>query len=194
MTREWWTILMQWTIWVIVMTLAMRWLAKSRTSKRPDSAIGTLVHPKSTLITGIIVASFFFGIAIISNTVGKNSTTTIWTTLCFIGFGLMGIPIITDYFFGRHQVTAEGIEYGRMFGQRGTIRWPDVSMVSYSAFMRCFVLKSQSGRKIRISAMLMGLPEFARLVLLNVSHGLIDDHAHLVLRKTEQGQLPNLWG
>jgi hypothetical protein len=40
----------------------------------------------STLLIGIVGLAFFGDIAVISNTAGKNNTTTIWTTLGFLAF------------------------------------------------------------------------------------------------------------
>lgn len=176
------------------MTVVMGWLAKSRLRQRPESERNTLRHPRSTLIIAIVVAVFFFGIAIIANTIGKNPTSTVWTTLLFIAFGFTSVPIIADYFFARHRVSESGIEYGRMLGQRGKLRWSDVQRVHFAPSMKWFVLEGSSGVKIRISAMLLGLPEFARFVLLHVPIEAIEPDTLAILRATEQGQPPNIWG
>jgi hypothetical protein len=60
--------------------------------------------------------------------------------------------------------------------------------------MKWFILEGHSGTKVRISAMLLGLPEFARFVLLYVPIEAIGPDTLVVLRATEQGQPPNLWG
>jgi hypothetical protein len=189
-----WGPIVQWTLWGLTMTVVMGWIARSRLRKRPESERYTLVHPVSTLLIGLVGAAFFFGIAVISNTVGKNPTATIWTTLAFVAFGLASVPMIADYYLARHRVSAQGIEYGRMFGQRGTMNWSEVKAVKFAPVMKWFVLESSTGTKVRVSAMLLGLPEFARLVVLHVSPAAIDSKSKVILLETEQGKPPNVWG
>jgi hypothetical protein len=66
---------------------------------------------------------------VVSN-VNSNASTSLWTTLVFIGFGLMGLPMVADFFFARHEVSDEGMEFGRMTGRRGSFAWTDVRRVS----------------------------------------------------------------
>ncbi len=194
MSREWWVSIVQWTLWGLAMAVVMGWVAKLRLRKRPDSERYTLAHPVSTLVIGVVGAVFFFGIAIISNTVGKNPTATVWTTSAFVAIGLVSVSIISDYFFARHRVSEKGIEYGRMFGQRGSLRWSEVQRVRFAPVAKWFVLEAASGTKVRVSAMLFGLPEFARLVLLHVPKEAIESDTRVVLQETEQGRPPNVWG
>lgn len=194
MSREWWVPIVQWTLWGLVMAVVMGWVAKARLRKRATADRYLLVHPLSTLLIGAAGAAFFFGIAIISNTVGKNPTATIWTTLAFVAFGLASMPMIADYFFARHRLTEEGIHYGRMLGQRGSLPWSQVKRLRFAPVMKWFVLDSASGARVRISALLMGLPEFARLALLHVPPTAIDTNTQIVLLETEQGRPPSVWG
>ena len=193
MNQDWWIPIVQWSIWGVIMAVVMSWVARCRFAKRPDSDVQSLRHPRSTLSIGV-VALFFFGIAVVSNTLGKNDTATIWTTLGFIFFGLSSLPIVAEYFFARHKVSDAGIEYGRMFGQRGTLLWSDVQRVRFASMMKWFVLEPRAGAPVRISAMLMGLPEFARLLLLHVPAQLIDDEARALLEATREGRPPSVWG
>jgi len=194
MDREWWVPIVQWTLWGLVMVVVMGWVARSRLRERPESERHTLRHPVSTLVIGVVVAAFFFGIAVISNTIGKNPTATVWTTLLFVAFGLASAPMIADYFFARHRVSERGIEYGRMFGQRGSLRWSEVRRVRFAPVMKWFVLETASGAKVRVSAMLIGLPEFAHFVLLHVPMEAIELETQVVLSETEQGRPPSVWG
>jgi hypothetical protein len=75
------------------MMVVMGWVARSSFRKRPDSEATTLTHPISTLVIGVVGVVFFGGIAVISNTVGKNSTTTVWTTLGFLAFALVALRL-----------------------------------------------------------------------------------------------------
>jgi len=105
MRRDWWVSVLQWSLWGVVMVIVMGWVARSRLRARPEGDQRTLRHPISTLLIGLMGSAFFFGIAIISNTVGKNATATIWTTLGFVLFGLASLPMVADYFFARHTVS-----------------------------------------------------------------------------------------
>ena len=176
------------------MAVVMGWMARSRLRSRPKDESRTLRHPMSTLAIGVVGAAFFFGIAIVSNTIGKNPTSTIWTTLTFVFFGTMSLPIVADYFFARHKVSEFGINYGRMLGQRGLLAWSDVKSVRYAPVMKWFVLEQNNGRPVRVSAMLMGLPEFATQLLANVPEGRIELQTREVLQQTSAGQPPNVWG
>jgi hypothetical protein len=102
--------------------------------------------------------------------------------------------MVADYCFARHEVSDDGMEYGRMFGQRGSFRWSDVKRVRYGAGMKWFTIDLQSGKRVRVSAMLYGLPEFAQLLLDHVPAALIDEPARAVLTATADGSPPSIWG
>lgn len=193
MQKDWWIPILQWTLPGVALTIIMGWLAKSRMSQRPVTEVNTLRHPTGILVIGLIGFAFFAGIAVVSNTIGKNSTTTIWTTLIFLFFAGMSLAMVADYFFARHHLSADGLDYGRWTGQRGYIRWVQVRRVEYAPSMRWFKLHMPSGSPIRISAMLMGLPAFAQHVLAYVPAGRIDNSAKALLIETAEGNLPEVW-
>src|SRR5207237_7649401 len=83
-----------------------------------------LQHPPSTLIIGLVCFSFFAGIAIVSN-VFANATTTRLTTTVFVGFALLALAIVGDYFAARHEASRAGLRYGRLFGAGGRSRGAD---------------------------------------------------------------------
>jgi hypothetical protein len=193
MNEPGWVSAVQWTIWGVVMALVMGWLARSRLKARPQSDARRLVHPATTLIIGLVVFLFFAGIAVISN-VFANKTTTWWTTSTFVGFALLALPILADYFLARHEVSEQGLSYGRLTGPRGYLRWSDLRRVRYAPVMKWFVLETRSGDVARISAMLMGLPEFARLLLAHAPAGTIEAETRPVLEATAAGNPPSVWG
>ena len=192
MNKDWLIPLAQWGASVLAMTILMGWVARSRLRDRPEADRHLLRHPASTLILGIVGAVLFFGAAIVSNTVGKNSTSTIWTTLTFVGLGFASSLAIADYFRARHRVSDSGIDFGRMLGERGRLRWADVRRVYFASFLKWFVLEGRSGTKVRVSFMLLGLPEFARLVLQHVPREVIEPDTLDLLQAAEQGQLPDI--
>ena len=173
MSGQAWIHIVQWTIWGILMTIVMGWVARSRLKTRPPSDLQRLVHPPSTLIIGLGGFLFFATIAVISN-VFANKTTTWWTTAIFVGFALLSVPMIADYFRASHIVSEEGLNYGRLNGARGNLKWSELRRVTYASTMKWFRLEGQSGNVARISAMLIGLPEFARLLLAHTPPGAID--------------------
>lgn len=188
---EWWAGAIKWTIWAIVMTAVMAWLARSRLKPRPPGDSGRLYHPPSTLIVGLASFVFFAGIAVISN-VYANRTTTWWTTAIFVGFAVMSVPIMLDYFLARHAVTDEGLSYASMLRGRGYLRWSELHRVRYAPVMKWFRLETREGKVARISAMLVGLPEFAQVLLRRAPPGVIDDETAQVLRATAAGKPPAL--
>jgi len=174
------------------MTLVMGWLARNRFKARPQSDAWRLVHSTSTLALGIVCFAFFAGIAVVSN-VYPNRTTTWWTTTLFVGFALMAVPMIADYFLARHDVSESGISYGRLTGRRGNLKWSELRSVRYAPVMKWFRLESRSGQVARISAMLMGLPEFARLVLQHAPAEAIESSTKPILEATASGYPPPIW-
>jgi hypothetical protein len=87
---------LQWTLWAIIMSLIMGWVARSSRQPRAAGYARRLQHPPSTLIIGLVCFLFFTGIAIVSN-VFANATTTWLTTTVFVGFALLALPIVGDY-------------------------------------------------------------------------------------------------
>jgi hypothetical protein len=83
---------------------------------------------------------------------------------------------------------------GRNFaGVRKYIRWSELRAVRYAPLMKWFRLETQSGNVARVSVMLMGLPEFAGLLLQNAPQGAIDAGTLDVLRATASGNPPSIW-
>jgi hypothetical protein len=193
MNSNWLVQVVQWSVWGFAVTSVLGWVARSRHRARPDGDARRLAHPPSTLVIGILGIAIFGGAAIASN-MWPNETVSVWTTLTFVGLALLSVPVLADYFFARHELSEEGMQYGRMTGQRGSFRWSEVSRVRYAMKMGWFKLELKSGASVRVSAMLMGLPEFASLVLSHVPATVIDEPTRAVLEATAAGNPPNLWG
>jgi hypothetical protein len=174
------------------MTILGGWLAKSRFRARPASEARRLIHPPSTLIVGLVGFIFFAGIAVVSNVL-RNQTTTWWTTTVFIGFALMSLPMVSGFFLEEYEVSEEGLAGRNFAGVRKYVRWSDLRALRYVSLMKWFRLETQSGNVARVSVMLMGLPEFARLLLQNAPQGAIDARTLDVLRATAAGNPPSIW-
>jgi hypothetical protein len=175
------------------MTLVMGWVARSRNRARPVAEARLLRHPPSTLIIGMAGFIFFFGVAVVSN-VFPNKTATLLTTSVFVGFSLLSTVAIADYFLARHELLDGGMSYGRLLGSRGSLKWNEVCRIRYAPVMKWFEIELASGEVARVSAMLTGLPAFARAVLLHVPPGTIDAETLAVLQATADGNPPKVWG
>jgi hypothetical protein len=115
-------------------------------------------------------------------------------TLFFLGFAALGLPLVLDYRNARHVLTPDGLRYGKMFGGGGVLRWTDVHRLNYSQSAKWYRLDLADGRVVRVSAMLIGLPNFARAALEQVPPSAITPEARSVLEATRAGNLPSIWG
>jgi hypothetical protein len=192
MQEDFWESVLAWIFTSIATTFAMAWIAKSRMDRRPASDANSVQHPKSTLILGLVTLVFFAEMAALSITVGKDEDFSIWIPVIFLLFSGMGGAILADYFFARHRLSSKGIEFGKMFGQRGFVRWNDVRSVDYRSIMKWFRLRTKSGTTVRLSVMLMGLPEFAQHVLAHVPADRIAENTKWLLRDTANGDPPSI--
>jgi len=100
MQQNWWVPIVQWTLWGVAMSVVMGWMARNRMKPRPEQLANDLRHPVSTLVLGLVGFVFFAGVAVVSDTVGKNKTTSIWTTLPFLFFALMSLAMIASELAG----------------------------------------------------------------------------------------------
>jgi hypothetical protein len=192
--RSWWEHAIQWAVWGIVMSVVMGWAARSRLKQRSEQHADEMRHPPSTLIMGIFGFVLFGALGVMSNTIGKNETTNVWTRLVFLFFALMSLATIADYFLARHRLTPDGLEFGRLFGRRGELVWVDVSSVEYASVMKWFRIRTKQGATIRISAMLMGLRAFAQQVLSQVPAHQITEPTRSILEEAADGRPPPVWG
>jgi len=170
----------------------MAWLARNRTRTRAPADAQRLVHPRSTLIIGLTGSLLFGGVALAS-ALWPGKTGSLGISLAFLGFAALGVPLILDYRNARHTLTEDGLHYGRMWGGGGTLRWREVRQLGYSAAWKWFRLEGPGEQVVRISAMLQGLPEFARAALAQVPAAAIDPQTRTVLEATAQGNPPTLW-
>jgi hypothetical protein len=187
-----WTHLFKWVLWIIIMAIVMGWLGRNRLRNRNPDDSRKLAQPPGILITGSVCFLIFTGFAVVSNSF-SNETTTWWTTAIFAGFALLGLFIIIDFFMNKHDVSEDGILYRKLNGKRILIRWTELASVKYAPVMKWFVLKSRTGAVARISVMLMGLPEFASLLLDHTSHEIIDQRTREILKTTAKGNPPAVW-
>lgn len=190
--RAWWVGIVQWTLWGVVMTVMMNWLGKSRFRRRREEEFGTLRHPVSTLIIGLACFGLFGALTIFSATT-TNKTATWWTTAAFAGFAAMSVPMLLDYFMVKHRLSDDGLAYRKMLGTTGFLRWSELKKVRYGSLMKWFRLETASGEVVRVSTMLMGLPEFAQTLLKSTPADTMDTGTREILEGTAEGNPPSLW-
>lgn len=187
MNQPWWIVLLKPILFSVLFYFVARVINRRLSRRWKDDESRSLRHQSWVPILGAVTVILFLGLAIISNTVGKNATTNIWTTSFFVGFGILGFPLIADYLFSRHRVTEEGIDYGGIFGKQGFMPWKSVQRVSFSPTMGWCLLESSAGAKARISVLLEGLIQFSKLVLEHVPRERIQPEAYLFLMQTANG-------
>jgi len=189
--RPWWAHGLQWGLWAVCMSLVMGWLGRSRKRAAVRTGDGQLQHPVGILIVGLVCAAFFTALAVVVGLTAKPEDRRL--APFFLLFALLGLPLVLDYFNARHSLRSDGLEYGRMLGRGGVLHWSDVIRLRYSQSMKWFRLETRDGRVARISAMLVGLPEFARAALDHVPADAIDAPTRTILEATARGDLPPVW-
>ena len=192
-SRTWWLTGIQWAAWSVLMALIMGWLARARLKPRTTESRHTLEHPVTTLVVGLGCTVLFLALAGLSARFpGRHGS--IWITMVFLVFSLLGAWLTLDYARGQHNLEPDGLRYRRAIGQSGVLRWSDVDGVRYSPGWKWFRITTKDREVVRVSAMLMGLPEFARAVLEKVHPSAIDDRTRPILEQTAAGSPPSIWG
>ena len=190
--RPWWATVLQWTIWALVMAAVMGWLGRARMKARPTTEAGTLRQPVSMLVLGIVGVGMF-GAAAVATVVTSTEPGKWSIAFGFVCLAMLGAPLLLDYFIARHEVSEEGLRYRKWTGARKFMRWSEVRSVRQSATMKWFRLEDSNGNVARLSFMLMGLPEFARLLLRHAPDDVLEPAVKTVLRATAEGNPPSVW-
>lgn len=191
-TRPWWSYALQWGLWAVAMGAVMGWMARSRDAAPPAGSAGRLVHPKSTLIIGVVGTVFFVMLAVLA-AVFPGKTGSLAVSAAFAGFAALNALLLLEYRNARHELLPDGMRFGGLLRRGGTLRWSELRRISYSESMKWFVLELGDGRLVRISVMVTGLPEFARAVLAQVPPAAIDAATRAVLERTAAGDPPSVW-
>jgi len=140
------------------------------------------------LILGLVTGEFFAGIAVVSFLYSK----ALGVSLGFLMFALLGGLFIAKYIRVQHELGPGGMRYRKVFSNGGNFLWRDVVSVKYSKSAKWFRIVTVSGEVVRVSAMLTGLPQFARAVLAGVDPDKFDDTTKVVLEETAIGFPPPL--
>jgi hypothetical protein len=187
----WWAPLAQWGLWLVLMSLVMGWLARSRRQPAARTASGEVLQlPKALLAIGLVAVVFFGACAVLSF---GSPTGGPGVAALFLAFALMGSYMVYEYFADRHELRADGLASHTFFGGSRVAQWSDIQSVQYSRSWGWFVLKLRDGKTLRLSAMLVGLPAFAQALLRNVDPTIVRDDSVEILRSTAEGNPPKVW-
>ena len=122
----------------------------------------------------------------------SSPTEPYWAVIGGVGLGMPGVLLILSFFISKHEIQTKGLTSRRIFGLRRTVLWSDVVRIWYSTMRMSFVLDIRDGSRVRISALMMGLPKFAEMALANVSPSVFDETTRATLEATAAGDLPDL--
>jgi Bacterial PH domain len=195
--NDWLSLLLFWALWIPAMAFVMGYLAKVRMQKPADLPVGELRHPWTTLALAITGLLLFGGFALVVLVVGPDEfggrRQYFGFLGAFSGFAAAFFPVVLVHKREHYQVTDDGIQYQPPFRRGGFLKWSDVKRVRYSITNKWFRLDGVNGEVVRISVMLLGLPDFARVLFDHVSDGVIEPSAEPVLNATREGHPPSLW-
>lgn len=180
-------------LWFAAMFVVMRWLQGTRRTPRTGQSAALLQHPRSVLLLGAVCSGFFVVISILSVVFPDKEGPSLGITLGLLAFSLLGLPLIAEYCRVWHRLEPGGMRSQPLLSEARSVRWKDVRRVSYSQGMKWFVVETATGAVVRVSAMLTGLPAFARTVLHEVPRDRIDPAAVPVLERTAADNPPPIW-
>jgi Bacterial PH domain len=189
--RPWWAHLLQWGLWALVMALVMGWLAKSRRKATVATGAQVLTHPPTTLIVGLACTVLFMFLTALAALYAKD--TEGWTPLVFLGFALLGAPLVGEALRVRHEVRDDGIVYRGLFATHDKIAWDELESVRWSVPMKWLAVKTRDGRTLRFSGLLNGLDALARALHERAPAMRVDESTAKVLADAREGKLPSIW-
>ena len=165
----------------ILIILAVNWVAGIRLRSRQAAnvhpslrrAANVLQYPRNILYRGVATCAVFA--AVVFAGLFSHKDLGVLFYLVFIGFALVGVYTIAAYYRVWFEFDWRGMSYQRVFGGRGTLRWPEVTRIDYSRKGGGFFIKTSDRRLIKLDNELMGLPELAGTVLEEVPRSSMDE-------------------
>lgn len=190
--RPWWSHILQWGVWALVMSLVMGWLAKVRRPAVVRERPQVLTHPPTTLIVGMVCTGFFILLAVLAGIYAKPDDW--WAPYVFVGFALLGAPLIGEALRVRHELMDDGIAYRGLLARYDSVSWDEIESAHWNHSMKWLALRTRDGRILRFSAMLNGLDSLALALHERVPALEVDEVTAEVLADARHGHLPNIWG
>ncbi|WP_146619937.1 hypothetical protein [Acuticoccus sediminis] len=170
----------------------MGWLGRARLKRRHDSEMNRLVHPLPTLLLGI--SSCTVSVVVTIPAIALSNQHLSWWVYVFLkGLFYLSFYFLSAYFIDKHTVSSEGLQYSTIIGRQKEILWIDVQFIQYNFLMKWFQIRSRSRQVARLSAILMGLPQFAQVALEHVPNDALDRVTEDILEETARGNPPSVW-
>jgi len=187
MIEKWWTHV----ITVAALALVMGWVARRRKAAKVEGRARVLTNPAAVWIIGVLSTTLFVGVAMLSIFMGTGRD---WLATCiFLGFALLGVPLIIDGFRVRHELKDGGIAYRGLVLAYDRVLWNELESAAWSNSMKWLVLTTWDGRKLRFSGLLNGLDSLALALAEHAPRLRMNDRTAKVLADARQGILPNIW-
>lgn len=176
-------------IFFLVATSVIKLIGMGRLRKRPKHVAHIVVHPLSTALIGIVWSALCWTFTAMAL---SSPSEPYWALFGGFGLGMPGVFLVLCFFISKHEIHTQGLTSRRIFGRRREVLWSDVVRIWYSTMRMSFVLDIRDGSRVRISALMIGLPKFAEMALANVSPSAFDETMRATLKATAAGDLPDL--
>jgi hypothetical protein len=190
-TFIWWEALLRFGGPALLTSLILGWMQIRRARAAATGEAGRLQHPPAALYMAMGILALFAALGVLL-LVSDKGTGVAHATGIFAALAVLSLLLVAGYYRSRYELTADGVNYGRLLGARGSLKWRDVTQLTYSPGMKWFRIQTSTGETARIFVMRRGLPDFAQAVLAQVPSYAIDERALAVLKASSHGELPKL--
>jgi len=178
----------QWIVFVIIMTTFYALVAASRKKDLATNSSNNLSLPLYVLVSGI-VCFLLFMVLLVGSLVFPNGTESIFTTVGFSFFSLLGLLLIYTYFVQKMTFTNTEIHYTRFNGKKVRISFSSITRVSYQTSMQWIVIEYNNSEKSYFSTILKGIRPFSKMLLQNINNDKIDSITHMILTRLNDGEV-----
>ena len=190
--RPFWASIIQWTLWALIMAGLAGWLARGRRKRVVSEGQTVMVYPLVALGLAIFCVVFSLALVVFSSMAPRDNAP--WWAIAIFAVMLAGsLHMLVDCVVGRYALTEEGLRYVGVFTGVRLFKWTDLKSLKYAPAMHWFKLVDSEGQVARISVMMTGLPEFARLLMERARHVDIDAATVPILTQTAKGDPPSVW-
>ncbi len=178
----------EWIVLGIILTTFYSLVKASRKKDLATNSSNCLSLPFYLLLIGI-VSFLFFTLFLVRSLFFPNGTESVFSTVVFSFFSLLGLILIYTYFIHKMSFTTTEILYRRFTGKKVTISFSSINCVSYQANMQWIVLEYGNSKKSYFPIVLKGIRPFSTMILQNINSDKIDSVAQDVLKQLKDGEL-----
>lgn len=185
-------VFLQSVLWGLIAALLTLWVSRSRLRYPVRQGLLAFPHSIRVICLFCLLVSGGIGALLIFAYVQTSEALCLWVGIGSAILALVLAPITLSYFTKGHEVSDAGLTFTNFVGRTKHLRWSDLRSVRYSPEMNWFRLETQSGMVARVSTILMGLPDFAHMVLRLAPRSAIDPKTLTILEATAAGRPPPL--